>query len=167
MRWVWWSGSTASWKSHRRGRLRPRVSAVRSSPEEVEGPAASRGRRRSPDAGRWSPVGSTNMSFTPQRFHYQKVLFGSRSHIDICQTSGPHTSVSVGGKRMGRWSSGFEQSPALHTGQVRARLEWSTPDAGAQTPQSEQALAAEPGVPAMSDKPDLPPGQGPARPARR
>lgn len=55
----------------------------------------------------------------------------------------------------------FEQSPALHTGQVRARGVVN-PDASAAAnpapstenpPQSEQALTAEPGVPAMSDNP--------------
>ena len=60
----------------------------------------------------------------------------------------------------------FAQSPALHTGQVRARGVVN-PDATAATPtqstepppQSEQALTAEPGVPVMSDNPTYRPGQ--------
>lgn len=61
----------------------------------------------------------------------------------------------------------FEQSPALHTGQVRAhgvvnpdadQPATPTPSTTA-PPQSEQALTAEPGVPAMSDNPTHRPGQ--------
>jgi hypothetical protein len=72
----------------------------------------------------------------------------------------------------------FEQSPALHTGQVRARgvvnpdaaptePEAANPTPSTDTPappQSQQALTAEPGVPAMSDNPTYRGGQGEDRP---
>jgi len=97
---------------------------------------------------------------------YQKVL----SDRDLTSdTFAKHLTAYVGERgwqTYGEVVVRFEQSPALHTGQVRAHGVVN-PDAGAQTPpQSEQALAAEPGVPAMSDNPTYRPGQDrPDRPA--
>lgn len=68
----------------------------------------------------------------------------------------------------------FEQSPALHTGQVRARgvvnpdaIAGATPTPTTAEPapgQSEQALTAEPGVTPMTDNPTYRGGQGQGRP---
>ncbi len=97
---------------------------------------------------------------------YQKVL----SDRDLTSdTFAKHLAAYVGERGWQTYGDvvvRFEQSPALHTGQVRAHGVVN-PDAGAQTPpQSEQALTAEPGVPAMSDNPTYRPGQDrPDRPA--
>ena len=97
---------------------------------------------------------------------YQKVL----SDRDLTSdTFAKHLTAYIGERGWQTYGDvvvRFEQSPALHTGQVRAHGVVN-PDAGAQTPpQSEQALTAEPGVPAMSDNPTYRPGQDrPDRPA--
>jgi hypothetical protein len=68
----------------------------------------------------------------------------------------------------------FEQSPSLHTGQVRARGVVNPDATAGADPQSstrepappppDQALTAEPGVPAMTDNPTYRGGQGQGRP---
>ncbi|HET9875475.1 MAG TPA: FhaA domain-containing protein [Mycobacterium sp.] len=64
----------------------------------------------------------------------------------------------------------FQQSPNLHTGQVRARGAVN-PDASPRPtvrdsvpPQSDRAFTAEPGVPPMTDNPSYRGGHGPDRP---
>jgi hypothetical protein len=64
----------------------------------------------------------------------------------------------------------FEQSPKLHTGQFRARGSVNpdvqpNPRRQPAPPHQNQALNAEPGVPAMTDNPSYRGGQGQGRPA--